>query len=152
MSAAMEIHDAIGSAMTVVLTCIACAVPFAAVYFMVRYYLEGPPHDRALDVINSQYISADGKSYDWSKGDLPQGMYGAPRDRIQTAAYRNGDTRYDKDKGVVMPPEPEEIDVDADDMPDESEPDVVEWDTVDGEAIAAKFPQLKILAPKNKTW
>ena len=148
----MEIHNTIGNVMTVVMTVAACAVPFAAVYFMVMYYLNGPPHDRALDVINSQYLSADGKSYDWSKGDLPQHQYGAPRDRIQTAAYRNGDTQYDKDKGVVMPPEPEEIDVDADDMPDESEPDVVEWDTVDGDAIAAKFPPRKILAPKNKTW
>lgn len=151
---AMDIHNAVGNVMTVILTVIACFIPFAAVFFMARYYLTGPPHDRALDVINSQYLSADGKSYDWSKGDPPHGMYGAPRDRIQTAAYRNGDTQYDKDKGVIMPPEPEEIEVDADDMPDdpENEPDVVEWDTVDQDAIAAKFPQRKVLAPKNKVW
>lgn len=157
MSGAMEIHDAIGSAMTIVLTGIACAFPFAVVYFMARYYLMGPPHDRALDVINSQYLSADGKSYDWSKGDLPQGMYGAPRARIQVAAYRNFDTEYDKGKGVVMPPEPEDDEEEtttASDFPEDENTDAptIEFTVPDIEALKAIPPPKTLKAKTVPPW
>lgn len=149
----MEIHNAIGDAMTIVLTACACAFPFAVVYFLVRYYLEGPPYDRALDVINSQYLSADGKSYDWSKGDLPQGMYGAPRARIEIAAYRNHDTEYDKDKGVVMPPEPEDDEEEsttATDFPEDESTDapMIEFTIPDYDAMKAQ-PMPKTLKAKT---
>ena len=131
----------------------ACVIAFLAVVITgFIYYTEGPGYSAALDVINSQYLSEDGKSFDYSKNNLPVTMSGAPRDRIITPAYRNGDKKYDKDKGVIMPPEPDEIEVDADDMPDENEPEIVEWDTVDRAAVEAKFPQLKVLTPKNKAW
>ena len=133
----------------------ACVIAFLAVVITgLIYYTEGPGYSAALDVINSQYLNDTGTGFDYSKNNLPVTMSGAPRARINTPAYRNGDKEYDKRKGIIMPPEPEEIEVDADDMPDdpENEPDVVEWDTVDRGAIAAKFPQRKVLAPKNKVW
>ena len=128
----------------------ACVIAFLAVVITgYLYYTEGPGSipDEVWDLYTK------GGKYNYQHMGT-SGQNGAPRARIDVPAYRNGDKGYDKDKGEIMPPDPEEIEVDADDMPEdpENEPDVVEWDTVDQNAIAAKFPQRKVLAPKNKVW
>lgn len=67
---AMEIHDAIGDGMVIVLTPFAIAAALVAVFavgvkvFSLLYY---GIDKRDLDVIGSHLLSADGKKWDFSK-------------------------------------------------------------------------------------
>ena len=138
---ALEVHSLIGAIFTLVLLTVTVIAFLAVVITMAIYYIDGP-QDRALDVVGSQYLSADGKRYDWSKGDLPQGRQGAPRARINTPAFQHIPlTGPDDDEEESEEPT-------ADDTPeDEGTDTTIEFDIPDYAALSAAKPP-KILRPR----
>ena len=74
---AMDIHTAIGGIITLLLAILACLGAMAVIVAFLRYYLDGPGWEREIDVVGSQYVSADGKRFDWTRGDAVNN--GTPR-------------------------------------------------------------------------
>ena len=73
----MDIHTAIGGIITLLLAILACLGAMAVIVAFLRYYLDGPGWEREIDVVGSQYVSADGNRFDWTKGDAVNN--GTPR-------------------------------------------------------------------------
>ena len=103
--------------MVIILTFFACLFGGGAIVALIWYWVNPPGWSRQLDVINSQYLSEDGKSYDWSKGDLPEGRYGTAKEYRYNPAFQDDEPAIIE---VVAIPEPNKEDpepVFADDFP-----------------------------------
>jgi len=72
----MSIHDIVEIILTVALTTAAFLL-IPVVFIALLYYYEGPAWSREVDVVGSQYVSADGKTFEWTKGDAVNN--GSPR-------------------------------------------------------------------------
>lgn len=137
---AMEIHDAIGDGMVIVLTPFAIAAALVAVFAVgvkVVSLLYYGSDKRDSDVIGSHLLSADGKRWDFSKSHSDE------------ARAQNNVSAYD-DPGAqanVKHPDPEDdIEIIPEDDPEEVEAEVIDFTAPDYGVL--KQQPVKALKPK----
>lgn len=70
-------HELIEGAIVFALAFLACIAAIGVFVAMYNYYMEGPGWSGGVDLVGSQYVSADGKRFDWTKGDATNN--GTPR-------------------------------------------------------------------------
>ena len=146
-------HELIEGLIVFLLAVLTCLAAIGAISALLWFYLDGPGWSAGIDVVGSQYVK-DGR-FDWSTGDLPKYMQGAPRVRENGfAAYRDGDTEYEKGKGEVMPAEidwEEEGDGVAQDTPSEEDTAIptMEWTAPENKSLTAEIRSWKALKPRK---
>ncbi len=130
----MEIHDAIGDGMVIVLTPFAIAAALVAVFAVgvkVAAFVMYGSERKDLDVIGSHLVSADGKAWDFSKSQSDK-----------TRAQRSVSAYDDKRAKARINPGPDE---EEEGGPDDTG-EVIEFDTPDySDAPVA----VKILKPRR---
>ena len=70
-------HELIEGLIVFVLAVFTCLAAIGAISALLWFYLDGPGWSAGIDVVGSQYVSADGKFWDWTKGDAVNN--GTPR-------------------------------------------------------------------------